>query len=772
MNMKIKNYLNRFNMNKNSFCFKQISAFSILILLLSSSIVKSESNPAIIKDGKLITGLIRDAHTKLPVSAAQITVSDKSLSAVSDEKGRFSIKVISPTVVLNISAYDYNLSEVPVRGKDSIIIELYSNQFSTYFKTVEGVTGSADNTALVASIKSVEDLSQLNVIAADEILQTTLGADIRAISRSGVAGMGASLFIRGINSLNANAQPIFVVDGVIWDNLYDVESINQGFFSNPLDNIDVNDIENITVIKDGASIYGSKAANGVILIKTKRARSIVTKIGLSIFSGITTRPESVPMMNGENFRIYASDLLKSEGFSGNDISKNGFLETDPANLKTYNTNHNVTDWSDQVYQSGLTNSYMINANGGDEKALYYFSLGYTDIKGIVKTTGLQRINARFNADFKLSDAFTMGLNIGFNHNERSLVDDGISSSSPTWISLIKSPFLNPFSFTSNGETTTDFAKTDDFGIGNPIGIIDYSINNIKKFRFNIGILPVYKITPNLTLSSQFDYSLFKTVEGRYVPMHFSAVRYLPGYGYSINEINSQVLRNTAIFDDTRLTYDKKFNADHHMKAILGWRYINNYYESDYVEEHNSGSNNNTTITGSYNYLQVSGVNNSTKSLSNYMNVDYDFKNRYFLSGAMAIDGSSRFGDATEGGFSLFGRSWGVFPAINAGWLLSSEKFMKDLDFINFCKIRGGYGLTGNDGITDYESMAYFSSVRFMNKANGLLLSNLENSKVQWETTAKTNLGLDFSLFKERLSFTFDYFWSNTSDLLVMKTYRK
>jgi len=755
-------------MNSDAFCFKQIAAFSILILLLSASSVKSENNPADIKGGKLITGLVRDAHTKLPVSAAQITVSDKSISAVTDEKGKFSIKIISPTAVLYISAYDYNLSEVPVRGRDSVIIELYSNQFSTYFKTVEGVSGIADNSKLVASIKSVDDLSQLNVIAADEVLQSALGADVRAISRSGVAGMGAALFIRGINSLNANAQPLFVVDGVIWANLYDAESIHQGFFSNPLDNIDVNDIENISVIKDGTSIYGSKAANGVILIKTKRARSIVTKIGLSIFSGITTRPESVPMMNGENFRIYASDLLKSKGFTGNDISNYGFLETDPSNLKTYNTNHNVTDWSDQVYQNGLTNSYMINANGGDEKALYYFSLGLTDNKGIVKTTGLQRINARFNADFKLSDAFTMGLNIGFNHTERTLIDDGISSSSPTWISLVKSPFLSPFSFTTNGETTTDFATTDEFDTGNPIGIIDYSINNLKKFRFNIGILPVYKITPDLTLSSQFDYSLYKTVEGRYVPMHFTAVRYLPDYGYSMNEINSQVLRNTAIFDDTRLTYEKKFDADNHLKAILGWRYMNNYYESDYVEEHNSGSNNNTTITGAYNFLQVSGVNNSTRSLSNYLNVDYDFKNRYFVSGAMAIDGSSRFGKATEGGFSMFGQSWGVFPAVNVGWLVSSEQFMKDIDFVNFCKIRGGYGLTGNDGISDYESMAYFSSVRFMNKANGLLLSNLENSGVQWETTAKTNVGLDLSLLKERLSFTFDYFWSNTSDLLVMK----
>jgi TonB-linked SusC/RagA family outer membrane protein len=756
-------------MSRYSYCFKLLSAIAITSFLFSTSVVLSENKVAVEKQEIVLKGIVRDAHTKKPIAAAQVSVPNKNLSAVSDEKGHFTLKVSSLNDVLHVSAYDYNLTEVAIKGRDSVVINLYSNQFSTYFKTIEGVTGVVNNSALVSSSKSVDDVSKTGAISADEILQSALGGDVRAVTRSGVAGEGAVLFIRGINSVNANAQPLFVVDGVIWNNLYDVQSINKGFFSNPLDNIDVNDIENITVIKDGTSIYGSKASNGVVLIKTKRAKSMVTKISLNYFTGMTVEPGSVPMMNGEQYRVYASDLLNSRGAVGNDISNYQFLGIDPSQKQTYNANHNTTDWANQVYQTGQTNSYAINATGGDEKALYYFSLGMTNNKGVVQTTDLQRINFRCNADLKLTNTFTMGLNIGYSRVERTLLDDGVDNySSPTWVSKIKSPFLSPNTFTSTGQITTDFAKTDSFGIGNPGAIIKYSINKLKKYRFNMGILPSIELTRDLTLSSQFDYSLDKTIERHYIPMFYTTPEYLPDLGYSQNEISSQVMRNTAYFDETRLTYDKKFDSFNHLKAILGWRYINNYYESDYVEEHNSGSNNNTTITGGYSFLHADGINNQTNSVSNYLNADYDFDNRYFITGTVAMDASSKFGHETLGGLSLLGRSWGIFPAANGAWIVSSEKFMKNISMVNFFKIRAGYGVTGNDGIKDYQSLAFFTSTSFMDKANGLVITNLANSKIQWEQTGKANAGVDLGLFNNRLSLSFDYFSSNTTHLLVMK----
>jgi len=762
----MRNYINVLSVNRYTFCFK-INVLLLLLLLTNAGNICAETktNHAI-----KVVGYVKDAHSHKPIPTAQVNTLLEKGSAVTDDKGRFIITVTSKEEVLSISAYDFNQVEVAVKGRDSIVVELYSDNFTNYFKSIDGLTGVTENSTMVVSGKAVTDFKNSTAITADELLQTKLGADVRAIKRSGVAGIGSSLFIRGLNSLNANAQPLFVIDGVIWNNLNDIQSIHEGFFSNPLENIDVNDIETIEVLKDGVSIYGSKASNGVVLIKTKHSKTMVTKIGLNVFSGITTVPTSTPMMSGEDYRLYASDMLSSKGITtGNDVSSYGFLETNPVNAKVYKTFHNNTDWSKEVYQQSRTNSYLINAAGGDEKAKYYFSLGLTNNTGVVKTTTMTRINSRFNADFKLFKFMDMGLNIGFSNVERNLLDDGTSRySSPTWVSLIKPSIVSPYSYTNQGNLSANYSTTDQFDIANPTALIKYSINTLKKYRFNIGVSPTFKLTHELTFSTLFDYSIDKTTEGRFVPMTYTPIEFLDSYGYSKDEVNSQVMRNTNVFNESKFTFQKELDEYNRLKAILGVRYINNFYELDYAEEHNTGANNITTITGDHDFLQVYGVNNYTKSLSNFLNVDYSFMNRYLLNGVVSMDASSRFGTKTKGEVSLFGQSWGVFPAVNAGWVISSEQFMKNVDLINFCKLRAGYGVTGNDGIQDYAAMAYFLSIRYMDKANGLVLSNLQNSKIQWETTARKNLGVDMNLLKNRISFTVDYFWSNTSDLLVQK----
>jgi TonB-linked SusC/RagA family outer membrane protein len=739
------------------------------VFFLSANAEKAENKAT--ENTIVVKGLVRDAHTKQPINAAQITVLNKRASATTDGKGIFKLNISSANDKLVVSAYDYSIREISVQGRDSVVIDLYPDVFSNYYKKIEGLTGVVENSTLVPSAKSVTEFNQPVAVSADELLQTEMGGDVRAISRSGLAGIGTSVFIRGLNSLNTNSQPLFVVDGVIWNNLYDVQSIHGGFFSNPLDDIDVSDIESITVVKDGTSIYGSKAANGVVLIKTKRGTGMVTKINVNAFTGTTTIPTTIPVMNASQFRIYESDMLGTMGLSNDDISKYLFLQDD-ATKTTYNNYHNNTNWADQIYQKGTTQSYSISANGGDEKALYYFSLGYTGTTGVVKTTDLQRINSRFNADFNLSKFFTMGLNIGFSDIDRKLLDDGVNNyTSPTWLSLIKAPFLSPTKFTATGSKSTDISYTDELGIGNPVGIIDYSSNTLKQYTFNISAIPTFHFSPNLTLSSQFDYNLNKSTEDYYSPMYYVAEKKLEGYGYVENTRMNQVMRNTSIFDDTRLNFSKQLNKDNHLNVLLGWRFLNNYYESDYIEGHNSGSNSSTSLPGSFDtfYSQVSGLNNLTRSLSNYLNVDYNFDNRYFLSAATSIDGSSRFGNETKGSFSLFGHSWGVFPSVNGAWLTSSEKFMKNFNSISHLKVRAGYGVTGNDDIEDYKTMTYFTTVRYAGNANGIILSNLENPQIQWETTKRANAGVDLGLFKDRLTLSFDYYSGITQNLLTLKT---
>lgn len=735
-----------------------------------------------------VTGVVRDAGTGLPIAAAEIRVQNRKVSTVTDEKGKFKLNVPSATDVLEVKAYDFNRTEVPVRGRTELIINLQSNNFAEAFKNVETVLGPLSNSALTASEKSITSSGERPILNADDLIASSLAGDVRGINRSGASSQGSSLFIRGLNSLNSNAQPLFVLDGIILESMNDNQSIQQGYFSNVLEHIDLNDIATISVIKDGSSVYGSKASNGVILINTKRSTSMVTKISVSALGGVVTQPGSVPMMKGEDFRVYTNDLFSTIGLPGNIVTEQGYLNSknDPNGLpdsqvtalgflesdqtkSIYNRYHNQTNWNNEVYHSGMNNSYMLNVMGGDDNASYYFSLGYTGNKGVVKTTDLQRINTRFNADLRLLSNLDMGFNIGFARTERTMQDDGADFyTSPTWLSKIKSPFLSPFTFTNNGDKTTDYADADVFDVGNPSAVIDGSLNSTQTFRFNIGIQPIYRINSELTFSTKFDYNLYKNNERRFVPMLGTALRKIEGYGYSSNQVCSQSTRNQGIFDDSRLTYEKRFDAENHLKTTYGIRYIYNQMESAYVTEHNTKSDINKFITGNFSFLQVSGLDNMTKSLSHYLQSEYDYQGRYFLTAAVSMDASSRFGTETEGGLNMFGRTWGVFPSVNAGWIVSSEEFMNEVDAINFWKIRAGYGITGNDGIKDYDAMAYFSSVRFMGVANGLVLTNLENSKLQWETTAKANIGMDINLYNDQVTMSFDVFSSNTTNLLTLK----
>lgn len=764
-------HIDIFNLNRGLYLRSVILCLIFSLSVFSLAYSQEAKTDNVANAGFDIEVVVKDAATQTPINAAKVSVKTENLSAVTNEQGYFKLTLKSQSAVLSVFAYDYNPVEVPVKGRKQIVIELYADKFTSFFRNQENVSGVAEPTSsILNSLKTNNDFSRTNAVSVDELFQASFGADVRTISRSGLAGSGASLFIRGLNSLNANSQPLFVVDGVIWTNLNDVVSINQGFFSNPLDVIDVNDIESVSVIKDGVTIYGSKASNGVVVIKTKRSKDLVTKISLNVFSGYTATPTSYSMMSGEDFRLYASDMLNSSGLiKHNNVTDYSFLETNPANKKAYNQNHNSTNWNNLIYQTGRVNSYAINATGGDDKSMYYFSLGYTNTKGLVKTTSLDRINARFNADFKFFKRLSMAMNIGFTNVERSLMDDGVDSvSSVTFLSDVKAPFLSQYSFTSDGNRTKNYGFTDEFNVGNPLGVIQKSLNRLKKFRFNVGVTPRLAISKNLILSSQFDYSLDKTAERRFVPMYFTSARMLYGYGITNNEVDNQVMRNKNYFSDTRLSYAKTFSMYHNLSAVFGTRFIQNSYESDYAKEFNTGGNNVTTISGDHDFLQMDGVNNETKSLASYLSVAYDFNKKYFLTGVVSADASSRFGKKVAGALRLMNNSWGVFPAANAGWIVSSEPFMKNNPCIDFLKLRVGYGLTGNDGIQDYESMAYFMTVRYMNKANGLVISNLANNSLKWETTRKANAGMDLNVFKNRLELSVDLFANKTTDLLVLK----
>ncbi len=723
-------------------------------------------------DTLTISGNVRNAYSKAPVAAAQITVANHPFSSTTDENGNFNIKVTSTSAILIVKAFDYQEREIAVRGRKDVTINLYSNKFSNLFDDKATLNGEKRSSQLPTSNRNVANLDVAQPLTVDDLISNGLGGEVRGISRSGQAGVGSSLFIRGLNSINANAQPLYVIDGVIWNNLFDAESIHKGFYSNPLFDIDPSDIESVTVLKDGNSIYGSKASNGVILINTKRGKDMTTTIDLKAFYGWNEKPKTIPVMGADQYRTYLSEMLGTiEGVSVSAVERLDFLNND-SNRPSYSKYHNNTDWEDEVYQTGSTQNYHLNVNGGDEKALYNFSLGYTGNDGAIKSIDMNRINTRFNADINLASWLKLGWNVGFTNIQRYLLDDGVDErTSLTYLSKIKAPFLSPYSYTTTGLITQVYDSGDEFGVSNPSALVENSINKMKQYRFNIGVNPQFILNKNFKLETMFDYSLNKTKEDFLAPRNGMAPYYhLSENGTTLGVIydyvSSQAMRDLAIFDDSRLTYSNKA-GNSTIDAYLGWRYMMNQYEADFIQGHNGGENA-TKVGDATDFRTILGANNTTKYISTYAAADYAYAGKYLLSVAASMDASSNFGSKTEGGFKLFGTNWGFFPSVNAGWLISAEEFMQSASFINLLKLRAGYSVTGNDGIQNYAQNAYFTSIQFLGKLNGYVLSNLANPKLQWETTYRSSVGLDLSIFDDRLSVSADLYDSKTKDLLMMK----
>ncbi len=302
------------------------------LLLYPSGMTAQQDKPVERKEGSfIVTGQVRDACTHQPIAAAQIQALNNPASATTNQEGNFTIKLYREDEVLSVSAFDYNTRELALRGNKTIIIDMYPEVFSDRVTWIDMPLGKVRNSILVPSVKSIQDLSKAQAVTADELINSALNGDVRSINRSGFPGMGSVAFIRGYNSLLSNALPLYVIDGVIINGLYDIESIFQGNYQNPLLNIDVNDIESITVLKDGTSLYGTKGANGVILIKTNRGKSQATKINLNLMYSSIDQPKQLPVMNADQYRIYASEILGSAGYSNNEIANLNFLNTD----KTY-----------------------------------------------------------------------------------------------------------------------------------------------------------------------------------------------------------------------------------------------------------------------------------------------------------------------------------------------------------------------------------------------------------------------------------------------------
>ncbi|MDH8701281.1 TonB-linked SusC/RagA family outer membrane protein [Dysgonomonadaceae bacterium PH5-43] len=760
---------------KSHLSMQRILCFVVAIAMFLPGINASAQDK---KGDLVVTGTVIDAATKNPLNGARVAIAETALSVLTDENGNYKIKVPTSSEVLLVSYPDYTLREVPVRGREVVNTQLYKNVFTDNYESLELTTGvEKRKTITLNAVNKIDDLDKSASITIDSDMQAKLGGDARMITRSGVSGIGAAMFIRGLNSLNANAQPLYIVDGIYWDNQLNTTSVHTGYFSNPLEALDINDIEEITLVKDGNSIYGSKGANGVVLIKTKRGRDMATRISADVTVGVNQKPSFPKMMNGSQYKAYASNLAQGwmtqrDYDLGKIESYFPFLDETVINVLDY---QNDTDWSDEVYRDGMYSSIGLSVNGGDDVALYNLSMGYMQNQGTVDNTDMDRFNARFNADIKMFSKMYTSMGIGIARITRNMRDDGMDNkTAPGFISLVKAPILASHRYAANStEFSPRLSNADAIDpatgkqISNPVALTENARGTADRTTFNLRVNPYYQFTDNIRFGTTFGYTMSRVKESFFIPKEGIAELVVDGIGYD-NEVRDLSQRQNSVFSDTRLDWKFEFDGGHNLDLLGGFRYVSDSYNSMLPKGYNTGNDNVKVLISGLQNKSVSGTDEKWKSMSWYANATYDFKNKYILALTASADASSRFGAEATDGFDMFGQRWGLFPSVMGAWVISSEEFMKDVTFVDLLKLRASYTITGNDDIDPYASASYFNSVLYHDKAIGLGLGNTVNEQIQWETTKKFNVGLDMNLFNNRLALTVDAYKSTTDDLLTLK----
>ncbi|MCR4601917.1 MAG: SusC/RagA family TonB-linked outer membrane protein [Prevotella sp.] len=729
-----------------------------------------------------VKGVCIDAVSKSPLAGIMVqALGNANYTAMTDDNGQFVIKVPTFATALFVHSPEYIDQQVGFGdGKQTVHIEMISDKFRPMY-------GKSTNIGASAVARIANTTSQ----TVETDIENLVGADVRNITRSGGPGYGTAMFVRGLNSLTANAQPLIVIDGIVQDMQQTRGTLHYGDYNNLMLNINPEDVEKVTVLKNATALYGAKGGNGVILIDTKRGRSMATRIDANIGVGVTLVPQTPDVMNAAQYRLYASEMLGTypdiNDFTDPETFK--FLIDDPSKYY-YAKYHNDTNWKDEVYHNALNQNYNINVQGGDDVGMYNLSLGYTDGQSTARKNGFNRLNVRFNTDISIIERLNTRFDMSYTKINRDVFNNSAPASlttgtvsSPTFLALIKSPFLNPYTYNNvTRQLSSTLAEADDYllmlddelTLGNPTALLAngsaINKNRTEMTHFNTVIAPRFDFNDHLSLTETFSYSLDRISQRYYSPLGGMPTFLVEGIGLYQTTSKSMFSKETSIQSDTRLQWSKQLR-EHSIDVYAGMRYTSFAFDDNEPEGSYSSAGNDKTpnISTNMDFIDATGADDSWRSMTWYANADYNYRNRYYAQLSLAMETSSRFGKEANG-LKIGGVCWGLFPSLQLGWALTNESWFPKTKGINYLLVKAGYDISGNDDINNYAARTSFGVSKYLYKSTAAILNNIGNEEISWEKTSKLNLGFKAYLLNNRLGVDFDYYLHHTSDLLTLKSF--
>jgi TonB-linked SusC/RagA family outer membrane protein len=727
--------------------------------------------PGLCQEQVILKGKVTDRKTGealIGVTVIEVNQINRTLNGtVTDINGNFALKLTSPQTTVKISYIGYKTYEFPISGQS--FLEVRMEEETQLLEEVSVVAegkkvggfipiSERDLTSAVSTIE-MKELEEIKVSSIGEMLQGR-ASNVDIVMASGDPGAGMSVRIRGTASISGSNQPLIVVDGVPFeielDNDFDFSAVTQEQFSGLL-NIAPEDILTIQVLKDASAtaVWGSRGANGVLLIETKRGTKGKTSFDYLYKLSVQEQPKSVPLLNGDAYSMMMLEAILNSGST--EIPKELAYNKDWSEYYNYSQN---TDWLKEITQRGISHDHTLSLMGGGESALYRFSLGYLDQEGTTKGTDYQRFTSRVNLDYNVSRKLMFSGDISYIYSNNDLsYKENNDSRSIRALAYVKAPNMSIYDYDSKGNLSGPyFSPGDNFqGWGsqwyNPVAMANEATWNRKEHRLRTKLQVKFDILDNLVFQSFVAYDIDNQIENKFLPENVTGLHWTSHY---VNLASGMDYQSSVLESQSQLLYTYMKGTKHKVTSMIAFTL------SDKKNGWYYGSTSNLPSSYLVNYAEAAPIywigdgysQNRMAALLGF--VHYSLLDRYLIQFNIRREGSSRFGYKSR---------WGTFPSISVAYRISSEPFMKRLSFINDLKIRYSYGVNGNQPSSSYGYFNLYSTGEEYMDMPVVVPVNLQLDHFRWEKNSQINYGFDLFAFKNYIELHFDVYSQKSKDLI-------
>ena len=727
---------------------------------------------------RTITGKLTDEKGG-PIIGATIVIKGSTTGTSSNADGTFSISVPPGAKKLTITGIGLETQDIEITNKStvSLVLKPANKNLEEVLVVGYGVRTVRENTGSVSKVKGEKVAAEPSVSIDQALAGKTAGVQITL--GSGVLADRTAIRVRGINSISSASQPLFVIDGIPQNaNTFNLNGFNSGNGTrfDPLQLINPDDIESIDVLKDAgaSSIYGSRASNGVIVVTTKKGRKGTTKVSFDSKASSASARKLPPLLNADQFMTITNEKGANRFGAGSTAAS----MAKPSDIDGDGKNDN-TNWNDIIYRTAQSYDNSISFSGGADRLSVYGSARYLSQEGVTLGNKLTTGQARLNMEFTPKTWFKSGLQVSYAKtlNNGVLTDGYIAGTTISgWqaepnVSAYDPKNATGYNLTTNGLLGNGNNVTTIGGVNylpsasyyvNPLPQINLQRNNNTAQDLRANIYGEIQPITGLRLTSKFGIQYLTNFEDQY------SSPLVNGLGLSYGGLEQEQRREYDQWNwQNYASYDKTIAGNHKIGVVAGTEYQKNTYFYQYTGANNftdpffnhivDGAYTNTQ-PGTTTLLDNTGGNLSSNGLISYFGrLNYTYAGKYFIEGSFRRDGYSAFG---------LNKRFGNFPSVSAGWEMTKEKFMENIHWLDYLKVRGSYGQVGSFGnITDYAALTLYNGASYTS-LNGLAINQAGNANLRWETSKKTDIGFDATIMKGKINITADYFKNNINGLIL------